>query len=442
MKDIYKILMIIMIVALSSCEKKDTYRASADKLLITSIQPTSGFPDDIIFINGKNFSSIRTENKVSFNGVEAVVLESSPSQLQVVVPKDGVTGAVRVVTGSQEEDGPVFTYTEESDYFVTTIVGSGTAGFADGIGTAAKFNKPSGVVMDANGNLIITDQVNNSIRKMTPAGVVTTIAGIGGSAKAFEDGRPGRFNTPWQSTIDPFGNIIVVEKEGGRIRKIATDGTVSTLAGPTGAVANRGFADGAGSAAKFDNPLDAVSDAAGNIYVADRDNKRIRKITPAGVVSTFAGDGTANIFENPISLAIDPSGNIYVADKYRIKMITPAGAISVIAGTGAAGYSDGTPGEPLTATLGNMFGLTMAPDGYLIIADDKNIIRTIVPGTDGNWATATVKTIAGIAGQSGKLNGAANTATFYNPYDVTVDASGNIFVGDVTNHQIRRISNK
>ncbi|ADY52083.1 NHL repeat containing protein [Pseudopedobacter saltans DSM 12145] len=332
--------------------------------------------------------------------------------------------------------------TKSQNYTVTTVAGSTTFGFVDGNGLDARFRNPDGILVDMNGDIIITDRTNHSIRKMTTAGVVSTLAGTGVSGYA--NGKPGQFNTPWQSTVDAAGNIIVVEKDGARIRKIALDGTVSTIAG-TGSA---GYSDGAVSVARFDNALDAVVDSDGNIFIADRNNRRVRKITPGAggnwttaTVSTVAGDGTTSgTVVWPISLAIDAADNLFVSDSRTIRMITKTGTISTIVGLQAStNFTDGESGKPLTARLGDVFGLNFDNDGNIIFADASfNRIRKITPGENGDWTTATVTTIAG-TGSTGRIDGLGNVATFNQPYDVVTDENGNIYVADNVNHSIRKL---
>jgi serine/threonine-protein kinase len=403
---------------------------------IVGIQPDRGSEETVVTISGRRFSGTVSENTVKINGVDAVVIEAADNLLKVIVPKDAGTGEITVTVNGHTSKGPVFNYMERTyEYVVSTFAGS-TSGFVNGVGTAAKFTNPGGIAVDNFGNIIVCDRTNHSIRKITPAGVVTTLAGNG--TAAFADGSPGQFKFPWQCALDGQGNIIVADKDNDRIRKVTPSGVVSTIAGS----GIRGFADG--TPGNFTNPLGVAVDEAGNVYVADRENNRVRKVSTAGVVSTFAGDGTTAILNKPVALAIDKDGNLFVADfaNYKIKKITPTGVISTIAGTGVKGYTDGTPGKPLTAQLGDVFGLTIDKKGNIIFADASNArIRMITPTADGSYDAANITTIAG-TGTVGKIDGVGTIATFNNPYDVAVDAQGGIYVAEASNHLIRKITYK
>ena len=229
---------------------------------------------------------------------------------------------------------------------VSTFAGS-TYGFADGIGAAAQFIHPYGVATDNAGNLYVADSGNSKIRKITPAGVVSTLAGsTPGSVDGV--GTIAQFNSPTGVATDAAGNVYVADLNNNKIRKITPAGVVTTLAGS----GIYGFANGTGMVAQFNYPLGVATDAAGNVYVADSNNNKIRKITPMGVVSTLAGsslggfaDGTGALamFKGPIGVATDAAGNVYVGDQLnnRIRKITPAGVVSTLAGRIQQGFADG-----------------------------------------------------------------------------------------------------
>ena len=236
----------------------------------------------------------------------------------------------------------------------TTFAGpAGGAGSDDGTGSVAHFNRPAGVATDSGGNVYVADTDNHTIRKITASGVVRTLAGLAGvSGSADGAGSAARFNSPGGVAADSAGNIYVADSGNKTIRKITAAGVVSTLAG---SALNAGIADGTGGAARFDNPLGVATDSAGNVYVADANNDTIRKITPAAVVTTLAGspgldgstDGTGSAarFSFPYGVATDGAGNVYVADysNSTIRKITPAGAVTTFAGAAhLEGITDGT----------------------------------------------------------------------------------------------------
>ncbi len=279
---------------------------------ITSINPTSGVAGTTVTITGTNFSTTAASNTVKFNGTIATVTAVTSTQLTVKVPAKAGDGALTVTVGSNTATGPNFDYLESVT--VSTLAGS-TKGFSNNPGNA-QFNYPYDVAVDAAGNLYVADQDNYSIRKITSTGQVSTLASTTST------------NTrPAGVTADKDGNVYVADYKNHRILKITSTGTVTTLAGSGVA----GGANGTGTAAQFNKPSGIAVDKDGNVYVADYDNHRIRKITPAGVVSTLAGssygfaDGTGNTarFYAPAGITVDASGNLYVADQYnhRIRKI-------------------------------------------------------------------------------------------------------------------------
>jgi sugar lactone lactonase YvrE len=328
---------------------------------------------------------------------------------------------------------------------VSTLAG-GERGFVDGIGSIAKFNVPYGVASDAAGNLYVADARNHRIRKITPAGEVSTLAG---SEEGFSDGvgSDAKFYGPEGITIDAAGNLYVVDTRNNSIRKITPAGEVSTLT------------DGVGSDAEFFWPSGIAIDAAGHLYVADRYNHRIRKITPAGEVSTFAGgelgfaDGVGSDAEffAPSGIASDAAGNLYVADRgnHCIRKITPAGEVCTLAG-GEKGFADGVGSD---AKFRDPSGIAIDAVGHLYVADSGNRrirkIEAFLTGCEKTTGVATqdsgerakvakVSTLAG--GEEGFADGVGGDAMFFDPFGIASDVAGNLYVADFGNHRIRKIT--
>jgi mucin-19 len=322
----------------------------------------------------------------------------------------------------------------ENNGVVTTIAGEGVGGFLDGMGIGARFNIPQGLALDSVGNLYIADTSNHRIRKITPAGVVTTFAG---STSLFQDGTGtnARFNTPNGIAVDSAGNVYVGDYNNHRIRKITPAGVVTTFAGN----GTTTFTDGTGTNATFNQPAGVAVDSAGNVYVADTSNNRIRKITSTGVVTTLAGNsnytfvdgtGTNASFNNPQGIAVDSAGTVYVGDTLnnRIRKITPAGVVTTVAGNGSTTFANGT---GTNATFFNPYALVVDSAGNVFVGDTLNHrIRKITP-------LGVVTTFAGSTG--GFADGTGTNARFFRPYGVAFDSAGTLFVADSNNYRIRKI---
>jgi serine/threonine-protein kinase len=319
----------------------------------------------------------------------------------------------------------------------TIVAGSDSAGFVNGLGRAARFNHPFGITVDATGNVYIADQGNSVIRKLDAATQVTTFAGMPGVSGSVNGAdTASSFNKPFGVAADAAGNVYVADAGNNTIRAITPAGLVSTFAG-TGA---KGIANGPDTAT-FNSTLGVAVDGSGTLYVADYGNDVIRKISPAGVVSTLAGTGaigadngvgTAATFNLPEGVAVDASGNVYVADNGNnmIRKITPAGVVSTFAGSSTAGSANGT---GTSASFNSPFGVAVDAAGNVYVADSgNNLIRKITP-------SGVVSTLAG-SGARGANNASGSAASFNTPSGVAVDASGNVYVADENNNQIRKIT--
>lgn len=326
---------------------------------------------------------------------------------------------------------------------VTTIAGTpGVAGHADGVGTAALFYAPQGIAVDGAGNVYVSDTNNSTLRKISANGTVTTLAGAAGETGGADGtGASARFNYPCGLAVDAIGDVYVADFDNSEIRKVTPDGNVTTLAG---AASQAGNADGQGSGARFDHPMGVSVDGAGNIYVIDTSSQTIRLISPGGSVSTRAGmpgvggrsDGagaTARFFF-PAGIAATSAGTVYVADtgNHALRVMTPDGTVGTLAGTtGQAGSTDGTGSAALFAYPD---GVALDGSGNLFVADrNNNVIRKIAPG-------GAVTTFAGAAGLPGSADGAGGAARFNGPTGVAVDGSGNVYVADAGNSTIRKIT--
>lgn len=300
---------------------------------------------------------------------------------------------------------------------------------------------PAGLTLDASGNIYVTG--NSAVVEISPAGAVTRIAGAAQTVPALAEvdgaGAAARFNLPAGIVVAPNGVIYVADYWGATIRKVTAAGGVTTLAGMPYV---SGSTDGTGTAARFTNPNALALDASGNLYVSG--GNAIRKVTPAGVVTTFAGTdgvsgsadglGSAASFNTPTGVAIDASGNLFVADRrnHLIRKITPDGNVTTFAGgAGTPGTTDGTGGF---ARFNEPTGLAIDSAGNLFVADQVNhTIRKVTPAR-------VVSTIAGSPGVQGNADGVGSAARFYSPSSVAIDGAGNLFVSEFNNHTIRKIS--
>lgn len=325
-------------------------------------------------------------------------------------------------------------------YTFTTLAGTTSDyGSVDGSGLSARFNRPAGLAVDSVGNVYVADQSNNTIRKVTNSGVVTTLAGLAGSqGSANGTGNAARFDKPQGVAVDTAGNVYVADSNNQTIRKITGNGVVTTLAGLAG---TPGSADGTGSTARFNYPEGLAVDGEGNVYVGDYGNHVIRKITSGGAVTTLAGlagspgsaDGTGSAARlyAPRGVAVDSTGNLYVADAFNhtIRKINSGGAVTTLAGMVLTlGSADGTGSA---ARFNYPAGVAVDSAGNVYIAEGTNhTVRMIT-------STGVVTTLAGSAGNAGTTDGLGSAARFNVPYGVAVGGAGSIYLADTGNNAIR-----
>ena len=426
----YYILWVVLLAA-ASCKKSNsgfTHNASTP-ITVSAFSPASGPFGTELLIKGSNFVSDTAKIKVSINGVPLTVVGVDGDEVMVAVTAKTGSGPVVVsIDGKTGTSASAFNYVYS--YSVSTLAGSGTAGFGDGVGTGASFN----------------------------------FNGVRG-----------------QLCVDSALNVYVADGGNQRVRKIAADGTVTTIAGN----GTNGYVDGAGSAAEFNNPCGTVLDAAGDLYVSERNGHHIRMITPSGVVSTYAsgsGNGTneltsvvvnkttgavywSDFYGNgvyalkggvitqvinhslPCTLAIDAGGNIYAThyDDEQVWKYTYDAANDVfdngvaIAGTShVAGMADGL---GLAATFARPWGIALDASGDLFVSgqgggDASNCVRLL---SAGDW---NVTTIAGVGNNTGNLDGLGGDARFNQPTGIAIDKNNDMYILDLGNNLVRKISVK
>jgi DNA-binding beta-propeller fold protein YncE len=383
----------------------------------------------------------------SRNGVAIAGATAATYTTAGAAPSD--SGAIFSVTINNPVNVPVNSQPAVLDvlHTLTLLAGQlGGIGHTDATGAAASFYNPVAVATDSAGNVYVADQTNQLIRKVTPAGAVTTIAGVAGTIGSADGACAGAmFNDPSGIAVDSAGNIYIADTDNDTVRKISMPAcVVSTLAGTAGTA---GYADGLGTAAMMAQPQGIAVDTSGTLYIADTNNNVIREITPAGSVSTLAGSvagpgsadgaGTAASFNVPVALAVDSNtGTLYVAEYLNsiIRKVTSTGVVTTLAGT--AGNFGATDGAGAAASFSGPTGLTLdTTASSLYVADPGNrTIRRIV------IASATVSTFAGSTGTSGWLDATGSSAQFAYPSAIATDSQGNLYVADADNNMVRKIT--
>ena len=413
------------------------------------------FPDDVAVDAAGNLyiASFGRIRRVSPDGIIATVVVDgfSPNGLTV-----NAAGELYI---ADTLDHQIFKV-NFSERIVTTVAGSGVEGFSGDGGPATSaslalnFLGLTGLAVDATGNLYVADTNNHRIRKVSPDGIITTIAGSGETGRFTGGGFSGDggpaisalLDAPEGVAVDSAGNLYIADRFNIRIRKVSPDGTITTVAGN----GDLGFSGDGGPAinASLSFLSDVAVDAAGNLYVADSDNYRVRKISPNGTITTIAGNGlfkfsgdggpaTSASLDAPFGVAVDSLGNSYIADTDNdaIRKVSPEGIITTVAGgIGVRGFS-GDDGPATAAALNEPFDVAVDALDNLYIGDaGNNRIRKV--GLDGTISTVAGNGVDGFSGDGGP----ATSASLKSRLSVAVDTLGNLYIADTFNHRIRKVS--
>lgn len=426
----YSLFLTVLLAAIG-CKKDDGFRHNPSQpIKINSFEPAAGPLGTEILINGANFATDTSQVQVSINGVRLLVVGVNDHQIMAVITERTGSGPLVVdIDKGSGNSADAFNY--QYSFEVTTLAGSGTAGYNDGIGTGASFNF-NGVrgqlSVDNDLNVYVADGGNQRIRKIAADGTVSTIAGSGINGYVDGPASAAQFNNPCGTTVDKDGNIYVSERNGHNIRKITPDGTVSTYARKD---------NGSGG-----NELTSVvvNSTTGEVYWSD-----------------FYGDGIYHLNNGnvekiinhslPCTITIDKQGNIYAThyDDQQVWKYTYDGASATfdngvaIAGTShVAGMDDGV---GTAATFAHPWGIAIDNNGALYVTgqgggDKSNSVRMLTPDT---W---NVTTIAGVSDNTGYIDGLGNDARFNQPTGIAVDKNNDLYVLDMANNRIRKISVK
>jgi len=388
---------------------------------------------------------------IAGNGIQGYSSVKKPDTLAIAAELNYPTGiAVDALANLFIADGNsniIYKVTTSDNGYIRIVAGNDTAGYRDGPDTVVELNYPNSITFDASGNLYIADQYNNRIRKMDVSGDVYSVAGNG--TTGYGDGGPAvaaELQFPAGVILGASGNIYIADANNNRIHEVNTAGIMSAIAG--NGIAGYTGDGGPATAAELQYPAGIARDASGDIYIADENNSAIRKVNTAGIISTIAGNGTPGYsgdgtaattaqLSYPQGVVADAAGNLYIADasNYRIRKVNTAGIISTVAGNGIPGYA-GDGEDAIAAELAFPTGVALDGSGNLYIADAyNNVIREV------NLASGVISTVAGNgkAGYSGD-GGMAAAAELYLPVGIVLDGSGNLFISDFYNNVVREVN--
>lgn len=404
---------------------------------LTGFSPLSGKKGAVIKIQGKHFGTDAAKVSLQINGLKATINAVTDTEISALVPdKCGLGKLVLTVNGKEVTSAAAFRYlyTATTSYFS----GSGVGGYEDGTPQKSKFGTLYNIAMDGKGGMFAADLGNCMVRRIETDGSTSTVAGA--ASGGFKDGKGNQalMKFPIGIELAPDGSLFVADHENHAIRQLFPDGTLTTVAGEP----NRpGAADGGLASAQFKRPYGVKLDKTGVLWICDTENGLIRKLANSQV-TTFAGstpgyaDGKLRDakFYMPAYLNFDENGNVFIADKHNhcIRKITPDGMVTTFAGMPThTGYRDGEAGQ---AMFNQPCNIQIDKLGNLYVNDLWNhCIRLVYP--DGY-----VTTLAGKGGTEGYEEGTGENALFKHPQGCTLDKDGNLFVTDSANQRIRKLT--
>jgi len=389
---------------------------------ISGVIPAEGPRATAITISGQKFGTVQSDVQVKINGVSAIITGMSDNQITCVVPDRCGSGAISVAVKGKWVSGGYFQYDWAANFST----------FAPTAGSSVGMQSPHGIARDAAGYLYVADAQAQKIFKVNNFGEVSVLAGSGASGFADGQGAAAQFYNPAGVAVDGSGNVYVTDYSNYRVRKITPSGMVSTLAGSS----KQGYVDGAGVTAQFGYIYGICTDPSGNIYVID--GSRIRKITPQGYVSTVAGTDRWNSqltgpalsvsFLNPTGILVSSSHDIYVTDGTNlIRKISASGTVTTVAGSGQAGLSDGYGTD---VKFQGLSGIAMDATGNLYVTETNSAYDV------GNMASRIRK----IARDGAVSTPTGQTNNLSSAHGLVIDPSGAIYVADAIKHCIRKIT--
>ena len=343
-----------------------------------------------------------------------------------------------LIANNTTPPAPLIVQEQTNNSTVSLYAGTGNAGSTDGPRLNSTFNQPVGLVITNDGTMFVLEKLSHMIRRIWPNGTVSRFVGSGSAGNADGQGSAASFDTPSGFSLGLNGNLYVADSNNHRIRVVTPSGAVSTMAGST-----MGTVDANGTSAKFNFPTGIGFTSDGTMYIVDHFSHRIRRMSPSGNVTTIAGNGTSSsidgngtaaTFSNPFGVVVDQDDRIYISETSgnRIRRMTTAGQVTIFAGSGVSSFADG---QGTSAAFRNPYGMALSSNGFIYVADyANNRVRMV------SISTGVVSTVVG-TGSTAFVDGIGSVATVRELQGVGVSPNGTLYIAETGAHRIRRVSN-